>query len=78
MEIFNQGISKVFGDNGQTAFARFLVLLGDTREMPTIRRSVSNWARGANRVPPEVMALLTFIQDPAKAYRLIEQSKNAE
>jgi hypothetical protein len=50
----------------QAGFARFLKEHGDPRSVPTILRSVANWARNVNPPPGEirvVFALLDKLQN---------------
>ena len=45
----------------QSSFARFLHEHGDPRTVPTILRSVANWARDVTPVPGEVRVIFRLL-----------------
>ena len=45
----------------QSSLARLLHELGDTRSVPTILRTVANWARGVTTVPGEMVVIARLL-----------------
>lgn len=46
----------------QSALAREMARQGDPRPVPTILRSISNWARAEYAVPGEMWVVLTLME----------------
>ena len=46
----------------QNGFTRLLHVLGDPRRIPTILRSIANWAPGVTAVPGQVWVILRLLE----------------
>lgn len=49
----------------QTSLARLLHELGDPRPVPTILRTIANWARGVTAVPGEMVVITRLLDERA-------------
>ena len=68
-------IGAIFGDGGQSALARFLILAGDERDEKTIIRTLGNWTNEKHKASGEMVALLYVLRHPDMVKDLIAQAR---
>ena len=59
-------ILELFGDNGVSKLARYMVAMGDHRPVDHIRRNIYNYTSGRGRVSGEITVILQMLRKPER------------